>query len=91
MADGGKPVARKIVLNPGKYIREQAIALAIAGGATFLEQLLARGIGRDDARRFLLLVEHAPACQRRFACADIEQAELDAGRAGVEHQDSIGH
>lgn len=41
VSHGDKPASCKIVLYPGEYIGEQAIALSLAGGAVLLEQILA--------------------------------------------------
>src|SRR5437899_10194375 len=41
MAYGGKSTPCEIILDPSKYIGEQAVALSLAGGAALLEQLLA--------------------------------------------------
>src|SRR5581483_141769 len=91
MSDGGKSVSAKILFDPGEYIEEQALALARARGSALLEQLVARSVGDDDARCLFLLVEQAPASKLGVGLRDIEQTELDAGGAGIEQQDGIGH
>src|SRR5579872_3011737 len=91
MANGGEPSAVEIVLDPGKYITEQTVVFQHAARAALLEQRPARGIAHHDARDLLLLVKQALALQRWLGRRDVEQAELDAGRAGVENQDAVGH
>jgi len=91
MPNGDQRAASEIVIAPIRDIGEQGFAVIVGWCASLLEQVTTGGVGHGEAWLGLVFVEQAFAKQVRLSPRNIEQSEFDAGRAGIQDQDGVGH
>ena len=90
VTDAGQRVAAEMILGPIQQGAEQRPVRRFAAPAPVLEHLAARSLDDQPGRR--AEVVHGPLGEEaRRRVHRLEQPEFDAGRAGVEGEDRIGH